>query len=136
MTDCLPSIITTVESVFNYKVYNGTESYDFQATQFDEVKSMSAGNIEIIPMIVKGGKINIVINELAHKAYRYGVEYMCRIDDDTQFITKNWTFVYKPDILLSIYLSIYLSAFILTSTHLSMYLGYWFHFLSFIQKRR
>ena len=91
MTECLPSIIATVEPKFNYKVYIGTESYDFLATQFDELKSMSAGKIEIIPMIVKGGNFNIVINQLAHKAYRDGVDYMCRVNDDTKFITKNWT---------------------------------------------
>ena len=91
MTECLPSIIATAEPRFNYKVYIGTESYDFLATQFDELKSLSAVNIKIIPMIVKGGTVNKVINEIAHQAYKDGVEYMCRINDDTTFITKNWT---------------------------------------------
>ena len=91
MTECLPSIKATVEPKFNYKVYIGTENNDFLVTQFDELKSLSAGNIEIIPMIVKGGTFNIVINEIAHQAYKDGVDYMCRINDDTTFMTKNWT---------------------------------------------
>ena len=57
----------------------------------DIIKSLSAGNIEIIPMILKGGTANIVINEIARQAYKDGAEYMCRINDDTKFITKNWT---------------------------------------------
>ena len=91
MTDCLPSIKATAEPKFNYKVYIGTESNDFLVTQFDKLKSLSAGNFEIIPTIVKGGTFNIVLNEIAHQAYRDGVDYMCRVNDDTQFITKNWT---------------------------------------------
>ena len=91
MTECLPSIKATVEPKFNYKVYIGTENNDFLVTQFDKIKSLSAGNIEIIPMIVKGGTFNIVINEIARQAYKDGVDYMCRINDDTTFMTKNWT---------------------------------------------
>ena len=91
MTECLPSIKATVEPKFNYKVYIGTENNDFLVTQFDELKSLSAGNIEIIPMIVKGGTFNIVINGISHQAYKDGVDYMCRINDDTTFMTKNWT---------------------------------------------
>ena len=91
MTECLPYIKATVEPKFNYKVYIGTENNDFLVTQFDELKSLSAGNIEIIPMIVKGGTFNIAINEIAHQAYKDGVDYMCRINDDTTFMTKNWT---------------------------------------------
>ena len=91
MTQCLPSIISTAEPRFNYQIYIGTERYDFLATQLDKIKSLSAGNIEIIPMIVKGGTANIVINEIARQAFKDGAEYMCRINDDTKFITKNWT---------------------------------------------
>ena len=91
MADCLPSIKATVEPLYNYKVYIGTEQYDYLATHLDEIKSMSAGNVEIIPMIVKGGNMNIVINEIARQAYKDGVEYMVRVNDDTEFITKNWT---------------------------------------------
>ena len=91
MTKCLPSIISTAEPRFNYQIYIGTERYDFLATQLDKIKSLSAGNIKIIPMIVKGGTANIVINEIACQAYKDGAKYMCRINDDTKFITKNWT---------------------------------------------
>ena len=91
MTESIPSIIATVESNFNYKVYVGTEQNDFLATHQDEIKSMSAGNVDIIPMIVKGGTENKVVNEIARQAYKDGVEFMCRINDDTTFITKNWT---------------------------------------------
>ena len=91
MTESIPSIIATVESNFNYKVYVGTEQNDFLATQLDEIKSMSAGNVDIIPMIVKGGTENRAVNEIARQAYKDGVEFMCRINDDTTFITKYWT---------------------------------------------
>ena len=91
MTECLPSIIATVEPRFNYKVYIGTERYDYLATRLDEIKAMSVGNIEIKPMIVKGGTLNRVVNELACQAFNDGMEYLCRINDDTTLITQNWT---------------------------------------------
>ena len=52
---------------------------------------MSVGNVEMIPMVVKGGNMNAVTNEIARQAYKNGAEYMCRVNDDTKFITKNWT---------------------------------------------
>ena len=42
-------------------------------------------------MIVKGGTVNKALNEIARQAYKDGVDYMCRINDDTKFITQNWT---------------------------------------------
>ena len=90
-TECLPSIIATAESIYNYKVYIGTEHYDYLATHLDKIKSMSVGNVEMIPMVVKGGNMNAVTNEIARQAYKEGAEYMCRVNDDTKFITKNWT---------------------------------------------
>ena len=90
-TDCLPSIVATAESIYNYKVYVGTEHHDYLVTHFEEIKSMSVGNVEILPMVVKGGTENKVINEIANLAYKEGAEYMCRINDDTEFITQNWT---------------------------------------------
>ena len=32
-----------------------------------------------------------MINEIARQAYKEGVEYICRINHNTTFITKNWT---------------------------------------------
>ena len=90
-TTCIPSIIATAEPQYNYRLYVGTEDFDFLATKVDELKSMSSGNVEVFPMIVKGGTENKAIQAIAMRAYNDGAEYMCRINDDTKFITKKWT---------------------------------------------
>ena len=88
---CIPSIIATAEPNYHYKIYIGTEGYDYLATQLDALRNMSADNVQIIPLVVEGGTENKVINAIALQAYKDGVMYMSRINDDTKFITKHWT---------------------------------------------
>ena len=88
---CISTIKATAESKYNYKLYIGTEGYDYIATQFDALRALSVDNVQIIPMVVEGGTENKVINAIALQAYKDGVDYISRINDDTKFVTNNWT---------------------------------------------
>ena len=92
-TICIPSLKGSAESKFQYRVYIGTEDDDYLVTQFDELRAMSTANMQMIPIATEGGNFNKIVNALAMRAFHDGAEYFTRINDDTRFITKNWTSV-------------------------------------------
>ena len=92
-TICIPSLKGSAESKFQYRVYIGTEDNDYLVTKFDELRAMSTANMQMIPMATEGGNFNKVNNALAMRAFHDGAEYFTRINDDTRFMTKNWTSV-------------------------------------------
>ena len=87
-TFCLPSIVATIESVYDYTVYIGIDKGDYLRTveakillKFPFVKSVH----------VEGGTFTKAVNQIAKLAYNDNMTYFVRINDDTEFATKNWT---------------------------------------------
>ena len=87
MRFCLPSIVATMESVYNYTVYLGIDTGDYLRTveakimhKFPFVKSVH----------VEGGTFTKAVNEIANVAYNDNMTYFVRINDDTKFVAKNW----------------------------------------------
>lgn len=88
MTLCLPSIVATMESVYNYTVYIGIDKGDY-------LRTVEAKIIEAFPFVksvhVEGGTFTKAVNQIAKEAYNGNMTYFVRINDDTKFVTKNWT---------------------------------------------
>jgi len=88
MTFCLPSIVATIESVYNYTVYIGIDTGDY-------LRTVEAKIIHKFPFVksvhVEGGTFTKAVNQIAKLAYNDNMTYFVRINDDTKFVTKNWT---------------------------------------------
>jgi len=88
MRFCLPSIVDTIESVYNYTVYIGIDKGDY-------LRTVEAKILQKFPFVksvhVEGGTFTKVVNEIANVAYNDNMTYYVRINDDTKFATKNWT---------------------------------------------
>ena len=84
----LPSIVATMESVYNYTVYLGIDTGDY-------LRTVEAKIIHKFPFVksvhVEGGTFTKAVNEIANVAYNDNMTYFVRINDDTKFATKNWT---------------------------------------------
>ena len=81
----LPSISVTMDTKYQYAVYIAIDEDDYlvNAQRFCFVKVI----------VVKGGTFTDAINEIAEVAYDDNMTYFVRINDDTRFITQNWTSV-------------------------------------------
>ena len=86
----LPSIYETLEEKFIYRIYLGIDEGDFLETVQDELQTMFDC---VIPVIVHGKNYVKSVNTIAERAYTDGMDYFVRTNDDTCFVTKNWTSV-------------------------------------------
>jgi hypothetical protein len=87
MRFCLPSIVATMESVYNYTVYLGIDTGDY-------LRTVEAKIIHKFPLVksvhVEGGTFTKAVNEIANVAYNDNMTYFVRINDDAKFLTNNW----------------------------------------------
>ena len=85
---CLPSIVATMESVYNYTVYIGIDKGDY-------LRTVEAKIVHKFPFVksvhVEGGTFTKAVNQMSKEAYNDNMTYFVRINDDTKFATKNWT---------------------------------------------
>ncbi|XP_053379666.1 uncharacterized protein LOC123526291 [Mercenaria mercenaria] len=84
----LPSVYKTLEAQYIYRIYIGIDEGDFLQTVQDKIVSMFDC---AIPVIVRGKNYVKSVNTIADRAYKDGMEYLVRINDDTLFNTSNWT---------------------------------------------
>eukprot|EP01067_Filipodium_phascolosomae_P007395 Filipodium_phascolosomae@DN5909_c0_g1_i1.p1 len=87
----LPSLIKTVEPYYMYNVYIAIDSADPLERYVEALQSMSKDNIRIVPIVQPGGSFVAAVNYIARVAYDDGVDYMVRINDDTEFASNQWT---------------------------------------------
>ena len=87
MRFCLPSIVATMESVYNYTVYIGIDKGDY-------LRTVEAKILHKFPFVksvhVEGGTFTKAVNQIAKVAYNDSMTYFVRINDDTEFVTKYW----------------------------------------------
>ena len=90
MKIALPSISVTMEIKYHYTVYVAIDEDDYLVNAQD----MIAQRFCFVKVIgVKGGTFTDAINEIAEVAYDDNMTYFVRINDDTRFMTQNWTSV-------------------------------------------
>lgn len=89
----LPTLLETLTNGFFYKIFIGFDSDDFRLSQVRETLSgkASTGSIELVK--VEGRSFVAAVNEIAKTAYEQGMDYFVRVNDDTLFISYNWTHV-------------------------------------------
>eukprot|EP00960_Hanusia_phi_P002190 62823-Hanusia_phi.AAC.1 len=91
---CLPSLLATVEKQFEYKVYIGIDEGDKLSHHTQNLKRWSRGNVQVIPCIFSNlSSYTSMVNSIARLAHSSGSMYLVRINDDTQFVTSNWTHI-------------------------------------------
>ncbi|XP_060565938.1 uncharacterized protein LOC132724968 isoform X2 [Ruditapes philippinarum] len=84
----IPSIYKTLEEKYVYRIYIGIDEGDFLQTVETELRKMYDC---VIPVIVKGKNYVKSVNTIADRAYIDGMDYLVRTNDDTVFVTGNWT---------------------------------------------
>lgn len=97
----MPSLLNTTESDrFQYKLYVGIDTNDefwMDPLHQRHVRNLALETSEVAVVFVevepKEGIQRIPFNEVCRKAYDDGAEYIVRINDDTEFVTKYWTSV-------------------------------------------
>lgn len=88
MKFCLPSIVDTMESVYNYTVYLGIDKGDYLRT----VEAKIVHKFPFVKLVhIEGGTITKAVNEIANISYNDNMMYMVRLTDDTRLLTQNWT---------------------------------------------
>jgi hypothetical protein len=92
-TILLPSLQKTVDTTkYDYHVYVGIDAGDRLEHFKDEIASLTVPGMTVEPIVVPGSdSFNMAVNYIATKAHTEGEEYMCRVNDDTEFVTKGWT---------------------------------------------
>jgi hypothetical protein len=89
MRIALHSISVTMETKYHYIVYIAIEADDYLESVPDEIiKRFCFAKIIIV---TGGGTFTDAVNEIAKVAYANNMTYFMRINDDTRFISPNWT---------------------------------------------
>lgn len=82
------SFLQTIDRCVLYKLYIGVDESDMLSNFADTLEYIS----KYINVVVgKGGSFTKTVNKLADIAYRENNTYFVRINDDTFFLSKNWT---------------------------------------------
>ncbi|KAL4238841.1 hypothetical protein ACF0H5_003548 [Mactra antiquata] len=82
------SFYKTIQTEYNYTIYVGIDTNDKLKSYIHDIESFGDN---IIVVRVNGSTFTKAVNTIAEKAVKDGVDYLMRINDDTQFITSNWT---------------------------------------------
>ncbi|KAL4222507.1 hypothetical protein ACF0H5_018546 [Mactra antiquata] len=82
------SFYKTIQPEYNYTIYVGINKNDKLNSYIDFIKDFEHN---IIVVHVNGSTFTKAVNTIAEKAVKDGVDYLMRINDDTQFVTSNWT---------------------------------------------
>jgi hypothetical protein len=92
-TTLLPSLTRTAETTkYDYHVYVGIDAGDQLERLKDDIASLTVSGVTVEPVVVPGSdSFNTAVNYIAKKAYDAGEAYMCRVNDDTEFVTDEWT---------------------------------------------
>ena len=85
---CLPSIYKFMETKYNYMIYVGIDKGDFLET-FKEYLETKFDKMKVV--VASGGSFTKTVNAIAREAYKDGMDYLVRINDDTTFETDKWT---------------------------------------------
>ena len=89
----LPSLLRTTENIYTYGIFVGVddddEFYTNSSNQEQLLKLSSPHPIHVYSFPSKDSRIPF--NEILEVAYRSGSDYIVRINDDTEFISHNWT---------------------------------------------
>ena len=86
----LTSISVTMETKCHYTVYVAIDEDDYLVNAQDMI-AQRFWFVKVI--VVKGGTFTDAINEITEVAYDDNMAYFVRINDNTRFITQNWTSV-------------------------------------------
>lgn len=86
----IKSFFKTMEEAYDYTVYVGIDQGDFLEAHQTNLREIST-IIKVV--IVKHGSFNSAVNNIAKQAYQDNMTYFVRVNDDTLFVSKNWTTV-------------------------------------------
>ncbi|KAL4236998.1 hypothetical protein ACF0H5_005382 [Mactra antiquata] len=77
-----------MQTEYNYTIYVGIDENDKLNSYIHDIESFG-DNIIVVP--VNGSTFTKAVNTIAEKAVKDGVDYLMRVNDDTQFVTSSWT---------------------------------------------
>ena len=89
MRNTLPSISVTMETKYHYTVYIAIEADDYLESVQDEIIKRFCFTKIII--VAGGSTFTDAVNVITEVAYGDIMTYFVRINDDTRFISPNWT---------------------------------------------
>lgn len=84
---CIPSLYSTLENTFLYRIYIGIDEGDRLMNFQDKIKSLFDCATTVI---VHGRNFVKSVNAIAERAYSDGMDYLVRVNDDTKFVSENW----------------------------------------------
>jgi hypothetical protein len=88
---CLPSILNTLSADFIYKIFIGFDANDtYFSTLYNQIQ-LNASTKYVWLVEVQCQTFVAAVNTIAQVAYAEGVDYLVRINDDTEFTTSNWS---------------------------------------------
>ena len=90
----LPSLAATVERGYGYSLYIGVDDDDVFFTKADTtsyVKSVVGDAMRVVVESYRRTGRRVPFNQILERAFEDGNDYLVRINDDTQFLTKSWT---------------------------------------------
>ncbi|KAL4231101.1 hypothetical protein ACF0H5_008684 [Mactra antiquata] len=82
------SFYKTIQPEYNYTIYVGIDIND---TLNSYIRDIGGFEDNIVVVHVNGSTFTNAVNTIAEKAVQDGADYLMRINDDTQFVTSNWT---------------------------------------------
>ncbi|KAL4231099.1 hypothetical protein ACF0H5_008682 [Mactra antiquata] len=82
------SFYKTIQPEYNYTIYVGIDINDKLNSYIRDIEGFEDN---IVVVHVNGSTFTNAVNTIAEKAVQDGADYLMRINDDTQFVTSNWT---------------------------------------------
>merc|ERR1719271_1650025 len=89
----IPSLEKTAEpGRYDYHVYVGIDGGD-RLTQFTkEIAALSIPGVTVEPIVIPGShNFNMAVNHIAQVAFDSGADFLCRVNDDSEFVSGGWT---------------------------------------------
>lgn len=87
----LPSILNTLSADFIYKIFIGFDASDTYFSTLYNQTQLNASTEFVWLVEVQCQTYVAAANTIAQVAYAEGVDYLVRINDDTEFTTSNWS---------------------------------------------
>ena len=90
----LPSLRDTMEAGYTYSLYVGVDSDDafyVREENLSQLRRIAGTDLNVIVEAYPRTERRIPMNQILERAFEDDNDYIVRINDDTQFLTKRWT---------------------------------------------